>query len=420
MTSAPPTPRPATEPAAHVAPVAPVDLHLDDTAAAFAYKSDGELRRARLLFQSLQVPGLVRLGPPLLEWALRVRLPVRGLVESYFFNQFCGGVTLEQSSKRSAQLWKYGVGSTLDYAVEGVQTEKGFDACRDELLRVIGYAQGRAEVSFVALKMTGLAPTEAMAKVQAGQGNGFERTQLARAEARLEALCAAADAAGVSLLLDAEESWIQDVIDGMAERAMARYNRQRPVLYTTTQHYRHDRLAYLEGLLQRAQAGGWVAGVKLVRGAYLEKENARAAAQGYATPMQPSKAATDRDFDAAALLMIAHLEHCALVAGTHNEHSCELIAGAMQQHGLAADHPRVHFSQLFGMSDNLSFGLAGLGYRVAKYLPYGPLEAVMPYLTRRAQENSAIAGQSSRELELVSRELERRRRAQSAAARPKL
>lgn len=397
-----------------------IDLHLDDTAAAFAYKSDVELRRARLLFQSLQASWLVRIGPPLLELALKLHLPIRGLVEAYFFNQFCGGITLEQSSKRSLQLWKYGVGSTLDYAVEGIQSEKGFDSCCDELLRVIAYAQGRPEVSFVALKMTGLAPTEALTKLQAGKASAFEQNQVARAEARLQRLCAAADAAGVSLLLDAEESWLQDPIDAIAERAMAQYNRSRPVLYTTTQHYRHDRLAYLRGLLDRARAGGWIAGVKLVRGAYLEKENARAAELGYPTPMQANKAATDADYDAASLLMIAQLDHCALVAGTHNEHSCEVIATAMQQRSIPAQHPRVCFSQLFGMSDNLSFGLAGLGYRVAKYLPYGPIDAVMPYLTRRAQENSAIAGQSGRELELVTREIERRRQARSAAARPKL
>lgn len=413
-----PSPAP---PATEIAPpTLAVDLHLDDTQSAFAYKSDVELRRAHLLFTTLQANWLVRVGPPLLELALKLQLPIRGLVRSYFFDQFCGGITLADTAIRSEQLWKYNVGTTLDYAVEGIKSEAGFDACRDEMLRVIAYAEGRAPVSFVALKMSGLGPSDAMERLQSGHANSFERSQVERAEQRLVALCVAAERANVRLLLDAEESWIQTTIDGMAERAMQRFNRSQLVIYTTAQLYRHDRLAYVRKLLSRAANEGWIAGIKLVRGAYLEKENARARKLGVPSPMQPNKAATDRDFDAAASEIIQALDHCALVAGTHNEASCEHIASLMQSLGISPEHPRVHFSQLFGMSDNLSFNLAALGYRVAKYLPYGPLDAVLPYLTRRAQENTAIAGQSSRELILIRTELERRSRQRSLAARPRL
>lgn len=381
-----------------------------DTEHAFAYKTDHDLKLAQLLFSTLQSNFLVQIGPMMVNWALKMHLPIEGIIKSYFFNQFCGGTTLEEMSVRMHQLMAFGVASTLDYAVEGQKTERGYNEVAEETKRVIAFAKGKPDAAFIAMKMTGIASIDLMQKKQAG-GNltGYELMQFDKVKERLEGICQCAYDNGQCILIDAEETWIQNVIDDLAEEMMWKYNKKEVVIYTTAQLYRHDRLAYVKSLLQKAKDNNAIAGIKLVRGAYLEKETKRALDIGYTNPMQPNKTATDTDFDAAARFMIENKEHYALYLGTHNEQSCLTLIKEMERLGIEKKDNHVWFGQLFGMSDNITFNLAHAGYNVSKYLPYGPVHAVMPYLFRRAQENTSIAGQTSRELKLISKELERRK-----------
>ncbi len=393
-------------------------ISFDNTEVAFRYKSDADLRKSLLLFNSIKYKSLVKIGPPLVSLALDLRLPVRGLINSYFFNQFCAGTSLETSIPRIEQLWQYGVGSILDYAVEAQKSEVGYNACLEQVLAAIEFARHREEVSYIAVKLTGLGSFAILEKAQqtGGELHGYDKIQYDHLVERLETLCQAAANAGQAILVDAEESWIQDTIDRIVEQMMARYNKERAIVYTTVQMYRHDRLDYLKELFLGMRRRHVIPAVKLVRGAYLEKENARAHQLKYPTPLNTTKAATDQLFNEAALYILERLDKFAVCAGTHNEESCRLMVQYTRDHKIAPDHPHLVFSQLYGMSDHLTFNLSQYGFRTAKYLPYGPLEAVLPYLFRRAQENSSIAGQSGRELTLIQKELHRRRR--SAALKP--
>lgn len=385
-------------------------LDFSNTEFAFSYKKNDELKRTYRLFKLMDSRFLTKVGPPMLSFALRIGLPVQGLVRRTIFDVFCGGTSLNDTKQRAEDLFKYGVSTILDYSVEGEKSEKGFDATRDEIIRTIEYNAVNEAVAFSAMKVTGIADFDLLAKSSAGQALSIEESAaFNRAKNRLEAICARANFLKQPLFVDAEESWIQPAIDAMTEAMMEKYNRDQPIVYTTTQMYRHDRLAYLQGQIEAASAGGYFLGVKVVRGAYLEKENERAKEMGYPTPMQPDKPSTDAAYEAALDLCVANIGHVALCAGTHNAGSCLHLANQMLKAGLAKDHPRIVFAQLLGMSDNISFNLGHHGYRVAKYLPYGPVRAVLPYLFRRASENTSIAGQSSRELQLLKKEMARRK-----------
>lgn len=384
-------------------------LDFNNTQLAFSYKDDAELQRTYSLFQKIDSPLLTRLGPPMVAFALRIGLPLEGIIRRTIFDVFCGGISLPDTVKRSEELYRFGVETILDYSVEGEKGENGFNATRDEIIRTLDHAASNAAVAFSAMKVTGIADFDLLAKLDAGQPLSVEENAAAkRAKERLIAICEKAHAVQQPVFIDAEESWIQAAIDAWAEEMMARYNQEKAIVYTTVQLYRHDRLAYLQGLIDRADTQGYIVGAKLVRGAYLEKENAHAAELKQPTPMQPDKAATDRDYNAALALCVSRIDRVALCAGTHNGDSCRYLAELMDEKGLEPSHPHVLFAQLLGMSDNLSFVLAHHGYRVAKYLPYGPVKAVLPYLFRRAAENTSIAGQSGRELQLLKREMQRR------------
>jgi proline dehydrogenase len=396
--------------------VPPFDF--ENTELAFQAKSNAKLIRTYWLFRMIDNPWLTRWAPKLLNWALRVGLPVKGLVRRTIFELFVGGETLAETAQSSAFLERYGVGTILDYSVEAEKNEAGFEQTKDEIIATLAHAAQHPSVKFIACKLTGLASFALMEKIQAGAALSYaEQSAYERVVQRLEAITQAALAYDTPLFIDAEESWIQDFIDSMVESLMETYNLDRPLIWITIQLYRHDRIYYLRELIQRSRERGYVLGVKLVRGAYLERENQRAGELGYPTPMQPSKRATDRDFDAALAFCVRNLHHVAVCAGTHNERSSRYLAHLMRTYGIEANHPHIWFSQLLGMSDHISFNLAHHGYNVAKYLPYGPVEAVMPYLIRRAEENTAIAGQSSRERQLLHKEL--KRRGQNGKARPR-
>ncbi len=385
-------------------------VDFDNTQLAFQAKTDAQLRRTYWLYRMVDSPFLTKVGPPILMTAFKLQLPIEGMVRNSLFELFCGGISLKDTIKTSQMLFNYKVYTILDYSVEGEKNEAGFDTTMAEIIDALKHGGGMQEVAFSACKLTGLASIDLLEKVQKRESlDEAESQAFERFRKRVDQICATAAAQCTPIFIDAEESWIQDPIDQLAEEMMEKYNHDQMAVYTTVQLYRTDRLGYLEGLIQQSKKKGYLLGVKLVRGAYIEKERERAKNMGYEDPMQPNKETTDQDFDAALKLCVEHIEHVGICAGTHNEKSSRYLAQLMQLKGVANDHSHICFAQLLGMSDHISFNLAHAGYRVAKYLPYGPVKAVMPYLIRRAKENTAIAGQSSREVELLHKEIDRRK-----------
>lgn len=384
-------------------------LSFDNTQIAFASKNQTALNRAYLLFSMMNHPRLVALGTRLMVGSLNLKLPVKGLIRSTIFRQFCGGETAAQCDQTIQELGSFRIGTILDYSVEGESSEKVFDFTEQETIRNIRKAAGSAHIPFAVFKVTGIGSREVLEKIQAGKSlTPSEEQAYQRLCKRLENICHTAWAQNVRLFIDAEETWIQTPIDQIVGRMMAKYNQPKAIVYNTYQMYVASKLGQLQQDLAHARANGYVLGIKLVRGAYMEKERERAAELNYPDPIQPDKASTDRDFDAALKLCVENIDHVALCAGSHNEKSNYLLAQLLDEKGIGHDDPRVYFAQLYGMSDHISYNLADAGYQVAKYVPYGPVEYVMPYLVRRAEENTAMTGQTSREYELVAREKRRR------------
>ncbi|MFD3002034.1 proline dehydrogenase family protein [Pontibacter toksunensis] len=386
------------------------NVSFEDTAIAFYSKSDAELYKLYLLFKMMNSNFLVKTGGTLLNTALDLHLPVKFIIKKTVFNHFCGGETIEESERAIRELSQYNIGTILDYSVEGEGDEKSFNATRDELLRTVDKAKGHKLIPFSVFKVTGLVDINLLEKVQTRQElTAEERAAFERGRDRVNAICQRCFESNVPVFIDAEESWIQETIDNLTYEMMALYNKERAIVYNTYQMYRHDRLEVIQRDYANAVKDGYYLGAKLVRGAYMEKERRRAQAEGYPDPINPTKEASDELFDDALRFCVAHIDRIYFCAGTHNEQSSYLLMELMAEHNIAPGDARVYFSQLYGMSDNLSYNLAKAGYNVAKYVPYGPVEAVMPYLLRRANENTAIAGQSSREFNLIKKEMERRK-----------
>ena len=382
-----------------------------NTEAAFAHQNNGQLKRSLRLFRMMNNPLLSRIGPPMVNLLLKTGLPVENIIRKTLFDIFVGGTSLDDCKKRIDSLFQSGVRTILDYAVEGENNPAGYDITRDEIIRTVEAAAKQEAVEFSALKVSGISNTEAMTKKQSGLSlSTADENFLKNGFNRLEAICKKAHELGQSVFVDAEESWFQDVIDLWAESLMKKYNQSKPIVYTTIQMYRHDRLAYLQKLVEQSQKEGWILGIKIVRGAYLEKENERANRMGYPTPMQPDKKSTDRDFNASMEVCVNHISNVALCCGSHNEKSSMILAELMIKKGIDPGNRHVVFAQLLGMSDHISFNLAKAGFNAAKYVPYGPVKSVIPYLIRRAAENSSISGQTSRELELLTEEAKRRKK----------
>lgn len=385
-------------------------ISFHNTATAFRHKSDSDLRRAAQLFSLISNPGLVKIGNSLASLGLSIGLPIKGIIKGTLFKQFVGGETIEECDKTITELYKYGVGTILDYSVEGKSEESSFDACTAEILRTIDKAKGNPAVPFSVFKVTGLGPFELLEAVNERKAlNEEEKASFERVKQRVEKICRHAYECDVPVFVDAEDSWIQDTIDQLAEDMMVKFNRQKAIVFNTVQLYRHDRLAYLKNLTDIARNQAFFVGLKVVRGAYMEKERARAAQMGYTDPIQPSKEATDHDYNEAVKFCVQQLDIISVCAGTHNEDSCMLLIKDMQEAGVAKNDKRVWFAQLLGMSDHISFNLSAEGYNVAKYVPYGPVKELLPYLSRRAQENTSVKGQTGRELSLIKTELQRRK-----------
>ncbi|WP_192821574.1 proline dehydrogenase family protein [Rufibacter sp. LB8] len=385
-------------------------VSFEDTAIAFADKSDAELYKTYLLFAAMNNNSLVKMGGGMMKKALSWNLPVKFLIKKSIFEQFCGGETIQECTPTIHKLAASGIGTILDYSVEGESNEASFDHTMHEIIATIDMAANSGHIPFSVFKVTGLADSDVLAKAQLDQEmDAQDKAAYSRARARVKAICQRAYDKGVRVFIDAEESWLQETIDQLCYDMMELYNQERPIVYNTYQLYRHDRLDVIKRDFERAQKHGYFLGGKLVRGAYMEKEARVAQQKGYPNPINPSKQATDDLYNQALKFCVAHVDRIAICAGTHNEQSCYLLMDLMAQRGLAPSDERIYFAQLLGMSDNLSYNLAHAGYKVAKYVPYGPVEAVMPYLLRRADENTAIAGQTSREFGLVKKELDRRK-----------
>lgn len=400
-------------------------ISFDNTELAFAYKSDKQLKKARFLFSLMRSPLLVKVAVRLTPWVIKVGLPVKGMIRRTIFAQFVGGESMEQTSAVSKKLGEYNVKVILDYGVEGKEGEANFESACEQFIRVIRYAATQDNIPFMSVKVTGfarfglLANINALMKKQEGslmkrllgaleELSAGEKEEWHLIRHRMMRVCEAAAETKIGVLIDAEETWIQDPVDALILLMMDTFNKQRPVIYNTTQHYRNDRLPFLKDCYEASAERGFIFGIKLVRGAYMEKERKRAKKMNYPSPIHVDKESTDKDFNEAVKFCIDHIDRIAVIVASHNEYSNLYTTQLLQQKGLPLDHSHVHFSQLYGMSDNITFNLAHAGCSVSKYLPFGPIKDVIPYLMRRAQENTSVKGQTGRELGLIKNELERR------------
>jgi len=392
-------------------------ISFDNTENAFAYKTDKELKKAKFLFNTMGYPLFVPIGTRVTPLLIKGKIPfVDGIVRNTIFKQFVGGETLEETATVGATLGKYGVDVILDYGVEGKEGEANFDHATDEFIRVINYAATQKNIPFISIKVTGFARFSLLEtlneapRLRSGvHDHEDEVDEWERVKDRMYAICAAAAEKNIGVLVDAEESWIQDPVDRLTMEMMEEFNKEKAIVFNTIQLYRHDRLQFLKLSHKIAKQQGFILGAKLVRGAYMEKERSRASNRGYPSLIQPDKESTDRDYDAAVAYCIDSIESISFIVASHNERSNLLAFDLLEKKNIQHNHPHIHFSQLYGMSDNITFNLAKEGCSVSKYLPFGPIRDVIPYLMRRAQENSSMSGQTGRELILIKRELQRRK-----------
>lgn len=385
-------------------------INFDNTEIAFRNKSNAELNQAYWLFKIIGNNFLTKIGPPITNFMLNIGFPIKGAIRATIFKQFCGGETIQDCEHTIEQLHLGKVGTILDYSVEGEEEEQVFDFTCEEIIRTILRADGDPRIPITVFKVTGIGRFALLEKLDAKQAlTADETAEFERVRQRCEKICQTAFNKQVPVMIDAEETWIQDTIDMLALEMMTKFNKEKLIVYNTYQMYRHDKLADLKADYLIAKETGFILGVKMVRGAYMEKERKRAAEMGYPSPIQPDKPSTDKDYDESLRFCVEHIDQIGFVCGTHNEESSRLLTELMDEKQIPHNHSHAYFAQLLGMSDNLSFNLSDAGYNVAKYVPYGPIKAVMPYLFRRAQENTSVAGQTGRELGLISKEKARRR-----------
>ena len=387
-----------------------MSVSFDNTEIAFRYRSDNALKKAQYMFAFMGSAAATQMGIGLTKFAFKIGLPINGIIKKTVFQLFCGGETLGEAADTAAMLNQYNIGVALDYGVEGKSTEADFDAAVPEFIKAIDYAAAQPNIPFIPIKITGFARFDLLEKIHNKKElDDTEKQEWDNVWIRIEKICKRAHEKNIRILIDAEESWVQDPIDDLTNAMMARFNQEKAIVYNTFQMYLHTSLPYLRKSLQIAEEQGFILGAKIVRGAYMEKERARANTMGYLSPVQPNKKATDNDYDEAVRYCVEHIERIHSFIGTHNEESCYKAIQLMQGKDIAPGDERVYFSQLYGMSDNISFNLSHAGYNCCKYLPYGPVKDVMPYLMRRAQENTSVAGQTGRELALINKEVLRRR-----------
>ncbi len=386
----------------------------EDTSVAFAYKSDAELRNAKFIFSVVNHPWISSLAVKLVKIGLALRLPIEGIIKKTVFGHFCGGESVDTAEQSIQALARFHVRAILDYSIEGEESEEGFEETTQETIRTIEKAKVSPNIPFCVFKPTGLASAKLLERIQAKQPlSESEEQALERVMNRMDRICSKGHEYAIPILIDAEDSWYQDAIDELVLTLMKKYNRDRVIVYNTYQLYRTQALSNLKNHFHEAVMNNVFFGAKLVRGAYMEKERERAEKFGYPSPIYPTKEDTDNAFNTALAFCVDNKQRISVMCGSHNEYSNYYLTVLMEKHSMPNHDPRVWFAQLYGMSDNISFNLAKAGYNIVKYLPYGPVRSVMPYLFRRAEENTSVAGQSSRELTLIKKEL-RRRKAKSS------
>jgi proline dehydrogenase len=385
-------------------------LNFEDTKPVFNHKSNWELKKSYYLFSILQHSLLVKIGSLLLKISFFLKIPFNKLIKKTIFNQFCGGESIQDCTKKINELFQFGIGTILDYSVEGKENESDFEKTKEEIIQTIFFSANNSKIPFTVFKITGLGKSSLIEKAsldfQSLEDN--ELVELNLVAARVDEICKAASENQVSVFVDAEDSWYQDYIDQLVESMIFKYNNEFSIVFNTIQLYRHDRLQYMRGLISRCNSNGKKLGLKLVRGAYMEKEREQASKKNYPDPIQKNKQATDNDFNKAVEFCIENIENVSLCVGTHNEKSVLHLTDLMKKRAFKKNDSRIWFAQLLGMSDHISFNLSKEGYNVAKYVPYGPIKEVLPYLIRRAEENTSVSGQTGRELSLIKIELERR------------
>ena len=385
-------------------------VSFNDIETAFKGKSNNDLREMHLLFKVMNSPTWVSLGKKLVNFAFAIHFPVEWIVKRTIYKHFCGGVSIKDSSKLIDKLDERQVGTILDYAVEGEESEEMFDATYKELLNVIHFSHKNKKTPFSAFKLTGIGSFDLMAKISNNEPlSALETKKYESLLKRIDGICQLSHKLDVPVLIDAEQSWIQPMLDSVVLDMMRKYNKEKAIVQNTYQMYRHDRLEVIKEHHAIAKAEGFYLGLKIVRGAYMEVERERAKEMGYPSPIQPDKESTDKDFDAIIHYFVENVDTISFMVATHNEKSTQLLATLIEEHGLPHNHPHIYFSQLYGMSDHITYNLATMGYNVAKYVPYGKVKTMIPYLIRRAEENSSVTGQSSRELSMIKQELKRRK-----------
>ena len=386
-------------------------INFDDTAVAFKSKSNNELIRSYWLFKIIGSEKLVKIGKTLTLFALKIKLPIKSIIRATIFKQFCGGETVDQCTPTIKNLADYNVGTILDYSIEGKVTDQDFDLTVLEIIKTIDKGKNNSSIPFAVFKVSGIARFNDLECLSIA----IEKNETIDADIesviinRIDKICNAAYQNNIPVFIDAEETWIQACLDNWCLQMMLRYNKERAIVFNTLQMYRQDRLAFLKNCHELAITHNIKYGIKLVRGAYMEKERERAITMNYPSPIQATKEATDKVFNLAMEYIVENINSFSLCAGTHNEESSLLLTQLMTKFKLPSSTPSIYFAQLLGMSDHISFNLADAGYNVAKYVPFGPIEEVMPYLLRRANENTSVAGQTSRELKLIQQERKRRR-----------
>lgn len=397
------------------------NISFDNQINAFAYKNDKDLKLSSFLFRSMTyplfVPVAARATPLLMKFNLGV---INRLVRRTIFKQFVGGETLGETSALAKKLSEYNVGVILDYGLEGKEGDENFEIATDKFIEVIRYAATQPNIPFISIKVSAFAPASLLKtlneapRLRSGiHDNEQEEAEWDKVCDRMYRICEVAAGCNIGVAVDAEESWLQDPVDRLTMEMMEEFNKGKVIVYNTIQLYLHDRLKFLEISNDIAKQRGYLLGIKMVRGAYMEKERARASQFGYPSPIQPNKESTDSAFNKAIRYCLDNIENISVIIASHNEQSNLLAINMMEEKGIEKNHPHIYFSQLYGMSDNITFNLAKDGYSVSKYLPFGPIKEVIPYLMRRAQENSSVGGQTSRQLVLINEEIERRKQLHS-------
>ncbi len=386
-------------------------ISFENTEIAFKSKSDKDLKRAYWLFKMVGSPSVVKFGKWATNASFKIHLPINGMVKATIFKQFCGGETINECTKTIKQLNDFGIGTILDYSVEGKTSAEDFEKTTQEIIATIEKGKNNPAIPFAVFKVTGIARFGILEKANNPNSelSENEKKEFQEVINRVDRICKKGFESNVPVFIDAEETWIQDTIDRLTVSMMSKYNQKEAIVFNTLQMYRHDRLQFLKEVTAAARIGNYHYGIKLVRGAYMEKERERAIAKGYPSPIQPNKESCDRDYNDALTYIIDNIDILALCAGTHNEESSEFLAKLITDKGLEKNDKRVYFAQLLGMSDHISYNLSNNQFLVAKYVPYGPIKEVMPYLLRRADENTSVAGQTSRELNLITKEMKRRK-----------